>query len=66
MDEGNAENHSTSYWELTDSASQMLLLKSNFQAVEPKAPTPVLVWIGRLTLLGLALAWGVVAIQDTI
>jgi hypothetical protein len=66
MDESNAENHSAPYRELTNSASQMALAKPYSQAPEPKAPTPVLVWIGRLTLLGFALAWGVVVIQDTV
>jgi hypothetical protein len=66
MDESNAENHSILYREVTNSASQMVLLKPYSQAAEPKAPTPVLVWIGRLTLLGFALAWGIVVIQDAI
>ena len=66
MDESNAENHSTPYREPTDSALQVLPLKTYPQIVEPKTPTPVLVWIGRLTLLGFALAWGVVAIQNAI
>jgi hypothetical protein len=66
MDESNAENHSAPYQQLTDSARQVTPFKTYSQVVEPKTPTPVLVWIGRLTLLGFALAWGVVAIQDAI